>query len=142
MLGAGAGEGGHVYVTDTNRIEKSYQPQFLFRRWDVQKSKSRTAAAAVKAMNPNLNITAFEKRVGLETENFFDDEFFGKLHGVVNALDNVDARMYMNRRCVYYRKSLLEPGTLGTKGNVQVVIPDLTETYCSPQVLSSYLRKI
>ena len=26
----------------------------------------------------------------------------------------------MDRRCVYYRKPLLESGTLGTKGNVQV----------------------
>ena len=28
--------------------------------------------------------------------------------------------MYMDRRCVYYHKPLLESGTLGTKGNVQV----------------------
>ena len=39
----------------------------------------------------------------------------------------------MDRRCVYYRKPLLESGTLGTKGNVQVVIPDLTESYSSSQ---------
>ncbi|GCC43031.1 hypothetical protein chiPu_0027116, partial [Chiloscyllium punctatum] len=37
------------------------------------------------------------------------------------------------RRCVYYRKPLLESGTLGTKGNVQVVIPFLTESYSSSQ---------
>lgn len=41
--------------------------------------------------------------------------------------------MYMDRRCVYYRKPLLESGTLGTKGNVQVVIPFLTESYSSSQ---------
>ena len=40
---------------------------------------------------------------------------------------------YMDRRCVYYRKPLLESGTQGTKGNVQVVIPDLTESYSSSQ---------
>ena len=28
--------------------------------------------------------------------------------------------MYMDRRCVYYRKPLMESGTLGTKANVQV----------------------
>lgn len=134
MLGVGAGEGGRIYVTDMDRIEKSnLNRQFLFRPWDVQKAKSSTAAAAVKVMNPNVNITAFENRVGAETENFFDDDFFGKLDGVANALDNVDARIYMDRRCVYYRKSLLESGTLGTKGNVQVVIPHLTESYSSSQ---------
>ncbi len=41
--------------------------------------------------------------------------------------------MYMDRRCVYYKKSLLESGTLGTKGNVQVVIPNITESYSSSQ---------
>lgn len=135
MLGVGAGPEGQIYVTDMDRIEKSnLNRQFLFRPWDVQKPKSSTAAAAVKAMNPNVNITAFENRVCPETENFFDDDFFNKLSGVANALDNVDARIYMDRRCVYYRKSLLESGTLGTKGNVQVVIPHLTESYSSSQV--------
>lgn len=41
--------------------------------------------------------------------------------------------MYVDRRCVFYRKPLLESGTLGTKGNVQVVIPFLTESYSSSQ---------
>ena len=59
--------------------------------------------------------------------------FFENLDGVANALDNIDARTYMDRRCVYYRKPLLESGTLGTKGNVQVVIPFLTESYASSQ---------
>lgn len=49
------------------------------------------------------------------------------------CLPLVCAGMYMDRRCVYYRKPLLESGTLGTKGNVQVVIPFLTESYSSSQ---------
>jgi len=37
----------------------------------------------------------------------------------------------MDSQCVIYRKPLLESGTLGTKGNVQVVVPDKTESYAS-----------
>ena len=40
---------------------------------------------------------------------------------------------YVDRRCVYYRKPLLESGTLGTKANLQVVIPHVTESYSSSQ---------
>jgi ubiquitin-activating enzyme E1 len=40
---------------------------------------------------------------------------------------------YMDRRCVFYQKPLLESGTLGTKANTQVVIPFLTESYSSSQ---------
>ena len=55
----------------------------------------------------------------------YTDDFFAQLDGVANALDNVDARSYMDRRCVYYKLPLLESGTLGTKGNVQVQIVEL-----------------
>uniref|UniRef100_A0AAX7US21 E1 ubiquitin-activating enzyme n=1 Tax=Astatotilapia calliptera TaxID=8154 RepID=A0AAX7US21_ASTCA len=133
MIGLAAGEG-EVIVTDMDTIEKSnLNRQFLFRPWDVTKMKSDTAAAAVKLMNPAIKITGHQNRVGPDTERIYDDDFFESLDGVANALDNVDARMYMDRRCVYYRKPLLESGTLGTKGNVQVVIPFLTESYSSSQ---------
>ncbi|KAF6719684.1 Ubiquitin-like modifier-activating enzyme 1 [Oryzias melastigma] len=133
MIGLASGEG-EVIVTDMDTIEKSnLNRQFLFRPSDVTKMKSDTAAAAVKKMNPSIRITGHQNRVGPETERVYDDDFFESLDGVANALDNVDARMYMDRRCVYYRKPLLESGTLGTKGNVQVVIPFLTESYSSSQ---------
>ncbi|XP_073985038.1 ubiquitin-like activating enzyme 1 [Rhodnius prolixus] len=133
MLGIGA-DGGEVTVTDMDLIEKSnLNRQFLFRPHDVQKSKSLTASKAVRRMNPYMNIVPHENRVGPESEKIYDDNFFEKLDGVANALDNVDARIYMDRRCVYYRKPLLESGTLGTKGNTQVVVPFLTESYSSSQ---------
>uniref|UniRef100_G3MM20 E1 ubiquitin-activating enzyme n=1 Tax=Amblyomma maculatum TaxID=34609 RepID=G3MM20_AMBMU len=133
MMGLGA-EDGCIYITDMDVIERSnLNRQFLFRPWDVGRMKSGTAADAVKKMNPSVKIVAHENRVGPETENIYTDDFFETLDGVANALDNVDTRIYMDRRCVYYRKPLLESGTLGTKGNVQVVIPHLTESYSSSQ---------
>ena len=52
--------------------------------------------------------------VGVESENVYNanDDFFQPLNGVANALDNVEARTYMDRRCVYYNEPLLESGTL------------------------------
>ncbi len=55
---------------------------------------------------------------------------------IVNALDNVNARLYVDGRCVYFQKPLLESGTLGTKCNTQMVIPNLTENYGESQPLS------
>ena len=42
-------------------------------------------------MNPEINIEAQNSRVGPETESFYTDDFFEGLHGVANALDNLDA---------------------------------------------------
>jgi len=123
---------GKMIVTDMDTIEKSnLNRQFLFRPWDIQKLKSQTAANVITKMNPGVKVEARQDRVGPETEDVFTDDFFEELDGVINALDNVDARMYMDRRCVYYKKPLLESGTLGTKGNTQVVLPHVTESYSS-----------
>merc|ERR1719219_2834877 len=78
-----------------------------------------------------MNVIAMQDRVGPDTQNIYTDTFMESLTGVANALDNVDARLYMDRRCVYYRLPLLESGTLGTMGNTQVVIPNVTESYSS-----------
>lgn len=132
MMGIGSSPDSSIMVTDMDTIEKSnLSRQFLFRDTDIGKSKSTAAAAAVRQMNPSVNVTPYETRVGPETENVFDDQFWDSLSGVCNALDNVQARLYVDQRCVYYKKSLLESGTLGTKGNTQVVVPRLSESYGS-----------
>lgn len=64
-----------------------------------------------------------------ETEDVFNDAFWSGLDGVCNALDNIHARLYVDSKCVFFGKSLLESGTLGTKGNTQVMVPHVSQTY-------------
>jgi len=67
------------------------------------------------------------------TANIFSDKFFEDLTIVTNALDNVQARRYVDLRCVSAKTPLIESGTLGPKGHVQVIIPYKTESYGSSQ---------
>ncbi|KAI0394351.1 putative ubiquitin-protein ligase [Xylariaceae sp. FL0594] len=136
MIGLGVGPRGKIIITDMDSIEKSnLNRQFLFRPKDVGQMKSDCAAKAVTVMNPELegHIECLKDRVSPETEHIFNEEFWKSLDGVTNALDNVEARTYVDRRCVFFHKPLLESGTLGTKGNTQVVLPRLTESYSSSQ---------
>lgn len=131
MIGLSANSG-KIYVTDMDTIEKSnLNRQFLFRNQDIGKPKSEVAAKAVKEMNPKINIEAHVNKMGIETESYYDMQFFNSLSGIANALDNVQARLYMDSRCVLFKKSLIESGTLGTKGNVQTIVPHMTESYGS-----------
>ena len=135
MIGLGlTSKGGKITITDMDTIEKSnLNRQFLFRNKDIGKAKSQCAANAIKQMNPDVNIEARLDKMGPETESVYDMKFYNSLDGVANALDNVMARRYVDSRCVTFKKSLLESGTLGTKGNVQVIVPHLTESYGSSQ---------
>ncbi|MBV5332871.1 ThiF family adenylyltransferase, partial [bacterium] len=130
LMGVACGEKGRVHVTDMDRIEKSnLSRQFLFRNADINEFKSATAARAAAGMNPNMNVVHYQEKVGSDTEGIFGDDFYDKLDGVCTALDNVEARLYVDQRCLFYQLPMLESGTLGTKGNTQVVIPGVTENY-------------
>uniref|UniRef100_A0A0E0EGH2 E1 ubiquitin-activating enzyme n=1 Tax=Oryza meridionalis TaxID=40149 RepID=A0A0E0EGH2_9ORYZ len=130
LMGVSCSPKGKLTITDDDVIEKSnLSRQFLFRDWNIGQAKSTVAAAAASAINPNLCIDALQNRACPDTENVFHDTFWEGLDVVVNALDNVNARMYMDMRCLYFQKALLESGTLGAKCNTQMVIPHLTENY-------------
>ncbi|XWS74385.1 hypothetical protein CRYUN_Cryun02cG0210700 [Craigia yunnanensis] len=130
LMGVSCGDQGKLTITDDDVIEKSnLSRQFLFRDWNIGQAKSTVAASAAASINSRLNIEALQNRVGPETENVFDDTFWENLTVVINALDNVNARLYVDQRCLYFQKPLLESGTLGAKCNTQMVIPHLTENY-------------
>ncbi|KAI5619526.1 ubiquitin-like modifier-activating enzyme 1 [Silurus asotus] len=130
LIGLGAGEGGHITVTDMDSIERSnLNRQFLFRSEDIGKQKSEVAAEAVRKINPSMNITSHQNRVCEESEGIYTYQFYGSLNGVAAALDNVEARMYLDKCCVQHKKPMLEGGTLGAKGHTLVVVPHLTESY-------------
>jgi ubiquitin-activating enzyme E1 len=130
LMGIGCSQEGLISVTDNDNIEVSnLNRQFLFRQANVGHSKSECATTIAKGMNTTLNVKDYMTRVGADTEDVFNDEFWEKLHFVVNAVDNIHARLYVDQRCVWYEKPLLESGTLGTKANSQMIVPHKTQCY-------------
>lgn len=134
LMGVGCGQGGQVHCTDNDNIEVSnLNRQFLFRKANVGKSKSQTACSIARGINSALNVTDYMARVGPESEGIFNDPFWERQDFVVNAVDNMAARLYVDARCVWYERPLLESGTLGTKANSQMVVPHKTQCYGESQ---------
>ncbi|XP_038569435.1 ubiquitin-like modifier-activating enzyme 6 [Micropterus salmoides] len=133
LLGVGlAKSSGEVCITDPDLIEKSnLNRQFLFRPHHIQKPKSTTAAEATHDINPDLQVDAHLNKVCPATESIYNDSFYSRLNLVVTALDNVEARRYVDSRCVSNQKPLLDSGTMGTKGHTEIIVPNLTESYNS-----------
>lgn len=87
-------------------------------------------------MNPNLksHVQARLDKIHDGTAHIYDEAFFKQQTIVTNALDNVAARLYIDGKCVSARTTLIDSGTLGPKGHVQIVLPKyLTESYASQQ---------
>jgi len=133
-MGAGTGKSGSVVVTDMDTIEKSnLSRQLLFRDSDIGKFKSKAAGEAVHRMNPSVRVETHTSKVGDEEDpGHFDEKFWSKgVDVILNALDNMEARLFMDGQCVANQKALIDAGTLGSKGNVQVVVPHQSESYGS-----------
>ena len=130
LLGVACGEGGLVTVTDMDSIEVSnLSRQFLFRDEHVGASKSTVAVGAARAMNPAFHAEARLDRVGPATETVFGPDFWAGLDVVVAALDNVQARLYVQHKCVQSRLVLLDAGTQGGAGSSEPFVPGVTDVY-------------
>lgn len=119
----------NVTVTDPDSIEKSnLNRQFLFRSGHIGKPKSTTAVDVIKTMKCGTEYKAILEKVGPDNVDFTNN-MLSQVDGVINALDNIKARRFMDDQCFKFNLPLFESGTTGTKGNTQTVVPFLTETY-------------
>ena len=136
MLSLGTGKEGAITLTDPDFIEVSnLNRQFLFREKHLRHPKSAIAAAAIAQMNPEYSgtdkLNVKQEKVTEATASIFTNQFLSSQNIVTNALDNVQARRYIDNRCVKNKVPLIDSGTLGPKGHVQVIIPYQTENYGS-----------
>lgn len=119
----------NIHITDPDHIELSnLSRQFLFRNEHIGQSKSNSAALKIKEYNDHMNITPHVEKLSIDNQSFVDN-IFPNMNIIFNALDNLQARLYVDSQVVLYKKPLFESGTLGVNGNVQPIIPFVTESY-------------
>ena len=134
LMGIATTEGKNVTVTDNDNIETSnLNRQFLFRKENVGHSKSQCACESVRKMNTKFNCKHLQSLVSPENEHIFNEDFWNSQTFIINAVDNVKARRYIDTQCTTYCRPLIDSGTLGTKAHVQMIIPHVTSCYNDTQ---------
>ena len=114
MMGFCTDKDSKFVVTDNDNIEISnLTRQFLFRKENVGQSKSIVASKSVQEMNPNFKAEGLQSKVGKETEDIFDEEFWNKQNFIVFAVDSVDARKYLDNKIIFHQKIGVYSGTFG-----------------------------
>ena len=111
---------GKLVLVDLDTVETSnLSRQMLFKPGDEGRPKAEVAAERLKDMNPFLNVDFyFEKLQKLPMSVFEECDV------VIAALDNFNARLDLNKICIRLKKPMVEGGTVGFEGHVQVVIPE------------------
>ncbi|KAH8338265.1 hypothetical protein KR074_011966 [Drosophila pseudoananassae] len=121
-----------IEIIDLDTIDLSnLNRQFLFHREHVGKSKARVARESALSFNPDAKITAYHDSV---TSTDYGVNFFKKFNVVLSALDNRAARNHVNRMCLNADVPLVESGTSGYNGQVELIKRGMTQCYeCMPK---------
>lgn len=111
---------GKLILVDLDTIEISnLSRQMLFRPGDEGRPKAEVAAERIKEMNPYLKVDYyFEKLQKLPVSVFEEADV------IIAALDNFNARLDLNKLCLRLKKPMVEGGTVGFEGHIQIVIPE------------------
>ncbi|KAK9465652.1 hypothetical protein V1512DRAFT_265543 [Lipomyces arxii] len=123
---------GEVHIVDLDTIDLSnLNRQFLFGHEHIKKSKALVSKDTASKFNPNVKLIAYHANI---KDPQFSIGWFKSFDLVFNALDNLDARRYVNKMCLTAEVPLIESGTTGFNGQVQVIVNGRTECYdCNPK---------
>lgn len=121
---------GKLILVDLDTIETSnLSRQLLFRMEDIGRPKAEVAAKRVKELNPAVDVEFFFKKI-----QDLPLDMYEKCDVIIAALDNVQARFDLNVIARRVKRPMIEGGTVGFEGHVQVIVPAgakfLDETAC------------
>ena len=130
LMGISSGKG-KITITDNDNISLSnLNRQFLFHINDIKENLSKSFCARREAMkiNKDMNINSYQLLVNEDTRNIFDDEFIENQNILISAVDNIEARKFIDNLSTFYNKIFIDSGTEGTKANSDIYYPN--ESIC------------
>lgn len=111
---------GHIWVIDLDEIEDSNLTRsVLFRHEDCGKSKAIAAAEEVVNINPDVKITPIHGNVITD----IGLGLFREVDVVIGALDNREARLWVNRSCWKVGTPWIDGGIQEISGVAKVFVP-------------------
>ncbi len=117
---------GCLMLADGDQVELSnLQRQILYTDDDIGKSKTDSACAKLKALNPDI---ALEKLGHLSGAAL--DKAVGEADLVVDACDNFETRYAVNKSCIAQRKNLVSGAAIRFEGQLAVFMLESPDSPC------------
>ncbi len=122
---------GKISLFDFDKVEEVNLNRSLFKPKHIGLLKVNVAKKTYEEINPDVKVLVYGKNImEFDFEPIFEEKI-KEMDIILNGLDNVTARDYLNVKCVKFRLPLIDAGASrsGLNGYVQTIIP--YETPCS-----------
>lgn len=111
---------GNLGIIDFDKVDLSnLHRQVIHSSKDIGKSKVTSAKEKINQINPDVNITTFEKK--LNEENV--EQILKDFDIVVDCLDTFKDKFLINDYCLKLNKKLIHAGSVGYEGQLLTIIP-------------------
>ncbi|HEX6971676.1 MAG TPA: molybdopterin-synthase adenylyltransferase MoeB [Limnochordia bacterium] len=117
---------GTIGVVDDDAVDTSnLQRQILHRTEDVGRPKVESAARALRAINPHVDVITYKERLTASNVRAIIREY----DVIVDGVDNFPTRYLVNDACVLEGKPLVDAGVLRWDGVILTVQPRVGPCY-------------
>ncbi|MEX0619243.1 MAG: molybdopterin-synthase adenylyltransferase MoeB [Pseudohongiellaceae bacterium] len=118
---------GHLIIADDDRVElTNLQRQIAHSQINLGELKVSSAEASLKALNPDVRVTALNQR--LSGENL--EQAVEKADLVIDGCDNFTTRFAVNDACIKLRKPLVSGAAIRMEGQISVFDATDPESPC------------
>ena len=125
-----------ISIIDMDKIERSnLNRQFLFDHSSIGKFKSEIAVENIKKYRQDSSLKINSYIGNIKDENQFGNKFYSNFDLILNALDNNDARYYINSICIKLNIPLINSGSEGIYGMVNWHIRGLTPCFACQKLM-------
>ncbi len=120
LVAAGVGE---IYIIDNGLVELSnLQRQILYTLGDIGRPKVMAAKERLEGLNPNTRVVPIHRVFDEELA----DEVLPKVDVVIDALDNWESRVVLDKAAWRHGKPYVHAGVHGFYGQLTVLMPGKT----------------
>ncbi|MBT1182265.1 thiazole biosynthesis adenylyltransferase ThiF [Bifidobacterium sp. CP2] len=117
---------GRIGLADGDVVDLSnLQRQIIHTTARIGEPKAESAAAAIRALNPDVTVETFDRPV--DADDIAD--LIARYDLVIDATDNFSAKFLINDACVLAGKPFIHAGVVGFAGQVMTVVPGAGPCY-------------
>ncbi len=116
---------GKLTLFDFDTVEIVNLNRAMYRLEDIGRTKVEVASEVLNSINPDVYLNYFNSDImNPQFENTFEEEI-SQMDIILNGLDNVPAREYLNAKCIYLKIPYIDAGASrsGLSGYVHPIIP-------------------
>jgi len=117
---------GKIGLIDADNVDlTNLQRQIIHHTTDVGRPKVLSAAEKIDDLNPDVEVTTYQKH--LDAENAL--EIFGDFDYVIDGTDNFPAKFLINDAAFFTKKPLIHGGILRFDGQLFTILPGESACY-------------